>query len=59
MDRLEALGMTSLQERKRQFDRMQVFKILSGHDSVEKEQWFTMAANSKVILGRQLDKGIW
>jgi hypothetical protein len=25
---------------------VQVFKILSGHDSVEKNQWFKMAADS-------------
>jgi hypothetical protein len=48
-ERLAELGMTTLEERRHQLDMAQVFKIITGHDKVEKSQWFTMAADSNVI----------
>jgi hypothetical protein len=46
--RLEVLGMPTLEERRHQLDMAQVIKILSVHDSVERNQWFTMAASGTV-----------
>jgi hypothetical protein len=40
--------MTTLEERRHQLDMTQTFKILQGHDKVEKDQWYKMAANSVV-----------
>jgi hypothetical protein len=45
-EKLKELGMVTLEERRHQLDMVQVFKILSGHDRVEKDQWFKMAADS-------------
>jgi hypothetical protein len=39
--------MTTLEERRHQLDMSQTFKILQGHDKVEKEQWFA------VIVGHE------
>ena len=42
-ERLLELGMTTLEERRHQTDMAQVYKILTGKDSVEKARLFTMA----------------
>jgi hypothetical protein len=47
-ERLEELGMTILEEKWHQLDMAQTFRILQGHDKVEKDQWFRLAANSAV-----------
>jgi hypothetical protein len=43
-ERLEELGITTLEERRAQLDLIQTYKILTGKDKVEKETWFDMAA---------------
>jgi hypothetical protein len=40
--------MLSLEERSHQGDMVQVYKILNGHDSVEKGQWFRLASDNTV-----------
>jgi hypothetical protein len=52
-ERLEELDMTTLEERRHQLDMIQTFKIIGGHDAVEKEHWFSMATNSTVPQNRQ------
>ncbi len=47
-ERLEELDMTTLEERRHQLDMFQTFKIIGGHDAVEKQHWFSMATNSTV-----------
>jgi hypothetical protein len=47
-ERLKELDMTTLEERRHQLDMIQTFKIIGGHDAVEKDRWFSMATNSTV-----------
>ncbi len=42
-EKLEELEMLTLKQRRHQADMVQVFKILHGHDNVDKGQWFNMA----------------
>ena len=44
--RLLELGMTTLEERRHQADMLQVYKILTGKEDVNKEEWFTMASEA-------------
>jgi hypothetical protein len=41
---LAELGLTSLEERRHQANMLQVCKILTGEDRVQRENWFIMAA---------------
>ncbi len=43
-ERLEKLEMTTLKERRHRDDMLQVFKILTGKDNVDKSTWFKMAS---------------
>jgi hypothetical protein len=47
-ERLEELGMTTLEERRHRADMFQVFKILTAKDNVNKDSWFQMAASGAV-----------
>jgi hypothetical protein len=47
-ERLKELDMTTPEERRHQLDMIQTFKIIGGHDAMEKECWFSMATNSSV-----------
>jgi hypothetical protein len=47
-EKLEELRMLSLEERPHQGDMEQVYKILNGHNSVDKGQWFRLASDSTV-----------
>ena len=44
--RLLELGLTTLEERRHQADMLQVYKILTGKEDVNKEEWFTMASEA-------------
>ncbi len=43
-ERLDELDLPTLEERRREFDMVQVYKILSGKDNVSETQWFERAA---------------
>jgi len=45
-EKLEELGLETLEERRHQNDMKQTFKILHGHDKVDKNTWFEMAAST-------------
>ena len=42
-DKLREVGLTSLEERRKRGDMIQVWKILHGHDHVDKNKWFSSA----------------
>ena len=44
-ERLVELGMTTLEERRREIDMVQTFKIVNGIDKVNSQDWFTKAVN--------------
>jgi len=44
--RLRELEMTTLEERRHQMDMAQMFKIIKGHDDVDRSEWFDMAATA-------------
>ena len=44
--RLEALGMTTLEQRREDSDMIETFKILSGTSKVDSSNWFACAADS-------------
>ena len=44
--RLKELNMTSLEERRHQADMQYVYKVLTGREDVDRDQWFTMASES-------------
>jgi len=45
-ERLNKLGLTTLEERRHQQDMLQAHKILSGSDKVNSETWFAMASDN-------------
>ena len=45
--KLEELGMVSLEERRHQTDMLQVYKVLSGKDKVMHSEWFTRVASGQ------------
>jgi hypothetical protein len=47
-EKLEELGLTTLEERRHQADMVQVYKIVTGKDNVKGETWFKMAAEGAV-----------
>jgi hypothetical protein len=47
-DKLQELGLTSLEERRHQADMLQVFKIMTKKDNVESDCWFKKASDSTV-----------
>ncbi len=44
-ERLVELGMPTLEERRREMDMVQTFKIVNGIDKVNSQDWFTKAVN--------------
>ena len=40
-DRLNALGLCSLEERRRRGDQIQVYKIMNGYGDIEPDSWFS------------------
>jgi hypothetical protein len=51
MERLKELGMTTLEERQHQLDKVQVYKIVKGVGGENNEQWFKMADNKRTTRG--------
>jgi hypothetical protein len=47
-EKLEELGMTTLEERRHRADMVQKFKILTGKHNVNRESWFTIVAEGAV-----------
>ena len=45
-EKLDRLGLTTLEERRVRSDMIQVWKILHSHDDVDEKTWFTRAANA-------------
>jgi len=52
-EKLQELGMQTLEERRREMDRVQAFKILRGIDKVDKNQWFQMVGTDRTTRARQ------
>ena len=44
--RLKELGMISLEERRHQADMLYIYKVLTGREDVDKDQWFTIASET-------------
>ena len=44
-ERLQELGITTLEERRKQLDMIQTFKIMSGLSKVERGTWFQKASD--------------
>ena len=42
-EKLREVGLTSLEERRKREDMIQVWKIFHGHDHVDKNKWFSSA----------------
>jgi hypothetical protein len=47
-EKLEELGLTTLEKRRHQADMVQLYKIVTGKDNVKGETWFKMAAEGAV-----------
>ena len=47
-ERLAELGLTTLEERRHQQDMLQVFKIMTGRDRVNRATWFALASDNAV-----------
>ena len=45
MEKLQELGIQSLEQRRVRFDLIQTFEILRGYDKVEKGTWFTLVGS--------------
>jgi ribonuclease P/MRP protein subunit RPP40 len=45
-EKLEELDMLTMEERRHQADMVQVYKILHGHDNVDKNQWFRLTSEN-------------
>ena len=45
-ERLEELGLTTLEERRHQLDMLQTYKIVHGKDKVNRDTWFRMVGSS-------------
>jgi hypothetical protein len=46
-EKLKELGLTTLEERRRQADTVQVYKIVNGKDKVDSQSWFQLASQTE------------
>jgi len=53
-ERLKRLGLTSLRKRRERGDVIEVFKIMTGREKIEAEQFFELADNSHGLRGHTL-----
>ena len=53
-ERLQRLGLTTLQRRRERGDLIEVFKIMTGKDKIEKEQFFHLADTAHGLRGHTL-----
>ena len=51
-EKLEEIGLTTLEERRTRGDMIEVYKILTGKVDVSPETWFTMAPDADRRQGR-------
>ena len=53
-ERLRRLGLKTLQTRRERGDLIEVYKIMTGKEKIEKEQFFHLADNSHGLRGHSL-----
>ena len=53
-DRLRALGLTTLCERRKRGDMIEVYKLLNGKENVAYDQFFTIALDKQHLRGHSL-----
>ena len=53
-DRLKKIGLTTLQTRKASGDMIEVYKIMTGKDKIDKEQFFPLADSNYGLRGHSL-----
>ena len=51
-ERLKEVGLLSLEDRRLQYDLVQIFKIVRGFDNVDLRTWFTLVGDNPVRLTR-------
>jgi len=50
-EKLRALGLSNLAQRRIEIDMLQTYKIMTGCDDVNSETWFKMADNTRATMG--------
>jgi len=53
-DRLKKIGLTTLQTRRARGDMIEVYKIMTGKDKIDKEQFFPLADSNYGLRGHSL-----
>ena len=56
-ERLAELGMTSLEDRRRRGDLIQMFRIMAGKDQVDPSTWFAQPQNREGAMATRLTSG--
>lgn len=56
-DRLAELGLTTPTARRQRLDMIQTYKIIQGHDDVDKEEWFRLIPNDRTHMTRRTEEG--
>ena len=51
-EKLAEVGLTTLEERRVRGDMIEVFKIMHGHDDVDRNTWFSMAGDLNLYRTR-------
>lgn len=57
-ERLEEMGMVTLEDRRNELDLIQTYKIVQGVDEVEREEWFNFIPENRVQRTRATDGGL-
>ena len=56
-ERLAEMGMTTLENRRRRGDLIQMFRVMAGKDRVEPSTWFSPAQNREGAMSTRLTSG--